>query len=153
MTWCRGINSSNMMKTPSFYPWCQQYNTCLAAPTVTRKGQRKIEPKAKHFSHCKKNQSSWPNQTDSSKRLAKIWNHSYKNSEETPIIFMDNLNINSQFIGSRQTHRKKVLHRIDLQEHWGEHCIEDQRERRSHLDTSYGPVGLRWTTHASSEGQ
>ena len=45
---------------------------CLAAPTVTGKGHRKIEPKAKHFSHCKKNQSSWPNQIDSSKRLAKI---------------------------------------------------------------------------------
>ena len=33
---------------------------------------RKIEPKAKHFSHCKKDQSSRPNQTDNSKRLAKI---------------------------------------------------------------------------------
>ena len=28
MTWCRGINSNNMMKTPSFYPWWQQYNMC-----------------------------------------------------------------------------------------------------------------------------
>ena len=37
---------------------------------------RKIEPKAKHFSHCKKDQSSRPNQTDNSKRLAKI-THSY----------------------------------------------------------------------------
>ena len=60
----------------------------------------------------------------------------------TQIIFMDNLIINPQFIGSQQTHRKKGLHRIDLQEHRGEHCIEDQRERRSHLATSYGPVGL-----------
>ena len=33
---------------------------------------RKIEPKATHFSHCKNYQSSWPNQTDNSKRLAKI---------------------------------------------------------------------------------
>ena len=49
---------------------------CLAAPTVTGKGHRKIEPKAKHFSHCKKDQSSRPNQTDDSKRLAKI-NQSY----------------------------------------------------------------------------
>ena len=32
-----------------------------------------------------------------------------------------------------QTHRKRVLHRIDLEEHQGELCIEDQRERRSHL--------------------
>ena len=75
MTWCRGIDSCNMMKTPSCYPWWQQYNTCLAAPTVTGKGHRKIEPKAKHFSHCKKDQSSRPNQTDNSKRLAKITNH------------------------------------------------------------------------------
>ena len=28
---------------------------------------------------------------------------------------------------------QKVLHLIDLQEHQGELCIEDQRERRSHL--------------------
>ena len=55
---------------------------------------------------------------------------------------MDNLIINSQFIGSQQTHRKKRLHRIELQEHQGEHCIEDQKERRSHLATAYGPVGL-----------
>ena len=63
----------------------------LAAPTVTGKGHRKIEPKAKHFSHCKKDQSSRPNQTDNSKRLAKITNHAYKNSEKNQIIFIDNL--------------------------------------------------------------
>ena len=116
-----------MMKTPSFYPRWQQYNTCLAAPTVTGKGHRKIEPKAKHFSHCKKDQSSRPNQTDNSKRLAKISNHAYKNSEEIQIIFIYKLIINPQFIGSRQTHRKRVLHRIDFQEHRGELCIENQR--------------------------
>ena len=44
--------------TPSCYSRWQQYNTCLAAPAVTGKGHRKIEPKAKHFSHCKKHQSS-----------------------------------------------------------------------------------------------
>src|SRR3954463_11013347 len=131
-----------MMKTQSCYSRRQQYNTCLAAPTVTGKGHRKIEPKAKHFSHCKKNKSSWPNQVDSSKRLAKISNHAYKNSEEIQIIFIDKLIINPQFIGSRQTHRKRLLHRIDLQEHRGELCIENQRERISHLATSYGPVGL-----------
>ena len=37
---------------------------------------------------------------------------------------------------------QKSLHQIDLQEHRGEHCIEDQKERRSHLATNYGPVGL-----------
>ena len=49
--------------------------------------------------------------------------------------------INPQFIGSRQTHRKRVLHRIDLQEHRGELYIENQRERRSHLANNYGPEG------------
>ena len=49
-------------------------------------------------------------------------------------------------------HRKIRLHRIELQEHRGEHCIEDQRER-SHLATSYGPIGMLQTTHASSEQQ
>src|SRR3954471_20509686 len=77
-----------------------QYNTCLAAPTVTRKGHRKIEPKAKHFSHCKKDQSSRPNKTDNSKRLAKITNHTLKNSEENQILFIDNLD------------RKPTIHRI-----------------------------------------
>ena len=103
---------------------------------------RKIEPKAKHLSHCKKNLSSWPNQTDSSKRITKISNHAYKNSEKIQILFIDELIINPQFIRSRQTHRKRVLHRIDLQEHRGEHVIENQRERRSHIATSYGPVGM-----------
>jgi hypothetical protein len=55
---------------------------------------------------------------------------------------MNNLIINSQFIGSQQTNRKRRLHRIELQEHQGEHGIEDQRERRIHLATSYGHVGL-----------
>ena len=44
----------------------------IATPAVTGKGHRKIAPKAKHFSHFKKDQSSRPNQTDNSKRLAKI---------------------------------------------------------------------------------
>ena len=69
-------------------------------------------------------------------------NHAYKSSEKTQIIFIDNLIINSQFIRSQQTHRKNKLHRMELQEHRGEHCIEDQIERRSHLATNYGPVGL-----------
>ena len=143
MTWCRGINSSNMMKTPSFYPWWQQYKYVPRYPYfVTGWGHHKIEPKTKHLSHCKKNQSSWPNQTDNSNRITKISNHAYKNSEKIQIIFIDNLIINPQFIRSRQTHRKRRLHRIDLQEHRGEHGIENQRERRSHLATSYGPVGL-----------
>ena len=31
---------------------------------------------------------------------------------------------------SQQTHRKKSLHQIDLQEHRGEHCIENQNRER-----------------------
>ena len=77
----------------------------------------KIEPKAKHLSHCKKYQSSWPNQTDNSKRNTKIPNHAYNNLEEIQIIFIDKLIINQQFVGSRRTHRKRILHRIELQEH------------------------------------
>ena len=63
---------------------------CLAAPTITGKGHHKIEPKAKHFSHCKKDQSSRLNQTNNLKRLAKISNHANKNSEKNQIIFIDN---------------------------------------------------------------
>ena len=63
-------------------------------------------------------------------------------SEKTQILLIHNLVINSQFIGSKQTHRKRRLHRIELQKHRGEHYIEDQIERRSHLATNYRPVGL-----------
>ena len=45
---------------------------CVSSLFVTGIEHRKIEPKAKHFSHCKNYQSSWPNQTDNLKRLAKI---------------------------------------------------------------------------------
>ena len=55
---------------------------------------------------------------------------------------MNNLIINTQFIESQQMHRKRRLHRIELHGDHAELCIEDQRERRSHLGTSYGPVGL-----------
>ena len=60
----------------------------------------------------------------------------------TQIIFIDNLIINPQFIESGQTHHKRILHRIELQEHGGEHGTKDHRDKRSHLATSYGPVGL-----------
>ena len=56
--------------------------------------------------------------------------------------------INSKFIGSQQTHRKKELHQIDLQETI---VLRIKRERGSHLATAYGPVGLQWNTHASSK--
>ena len=67
-----------------------------------------------------------------------------RDQKKTQIIFMDiDLIINSKFIVSEQTHRKKELHQIDLQEDRGEHGIEIQKERRSHLANNYGPKGLR----------
>ena len=60
----------------------------------------------------------------------------------TQLIFMNNLIINPQFIESQQTHYKIILHQIEVQEYRGGHCIEDHRERRTHLATSYGPVDM-----------
>ena len=64
--------------------------------------------------------------------------------QKTQITFMDkniDLIINSKFIGSQQTHRKK---RVTPNRSPRDHCIENQkRERGSHLDTNYGPVGLQ----------
>src|SRR6266536_3315584 len=117
-----------MMKTPPFFTLDSNNTIRVSLPLLCHWVKScKIEPKTKHLSHCKKYQSSWPNQTDNSKRNTKISNHAYKNSEKIQIIFVDNLIINPQFIGSQQTHRKRRLHRIELQEHRGEHCIEDQR--------------------------
>ena len=39
--------------------------------------------------------------------------------------------INPQFIGSRQTHFERVLHRKDLQEHRGEHGIEYEKREKA----------------------
>ena len=85
-------------------------HTCLASPTITGKGHRKIERKAKHFSHCKKKQSSWPNQMDSSKRLAKISNHAYKNSEEIQILFIDKLDHKTHNSSDLDKHTAKEVY-------------------------------------------
>ena len=103
-------------------------------------------------SHCKINRSSWPNKTQiSEKKYVSISNHAYKRSKKTQITFMDkniDLVINSKFIRSQQTHRKRITSYGSPRDH----CIENQRrERGSHLATNYRPVGLQWTTHASSE--
>ena len=45
------------------------------------------------------------------------------------------------------TNTSQKKHWIELQELQGEHCIEEHRERRSHLATNYGPVGLLLLTH------
>ena len=124
---CRGINSSNMMKTHLFILDGNNAIRVLLPLLCHWVKSRNIEPKAKHLSRCKKYQSSWPNQTDNLKRNTKIPNHAYKNSENIQIIFIDKLIINPQFIGSRHTHRKRRLHRIDLQEHRGEHGKEKEK--------------------------
>ena len=112
---------------------------CLDDPTVNRKGHCKIEPKSMHFSHCKKTQSSWPNQIDSSKRLAKISNHAYKNSEKNQILFIDKLDLKPTIHRISTNTPQKELHRIDLHERGGEHCIEIQKERISHLALAMDP--------------
>ena len=143
MTWCRGINSSNMMKTPYFYPWWQQYNTCLATPTMSLgEDSARLNPKLSISPIARKTNLVGQTKPIIWREIQKYLIMHKKSSEKTQIIFIDNLIINPQFIGSRQTHCKRILHRIELQEHWGEHCIEDQREWRSHLATSYGPVGM-----------
>ena len=103
---------------------------------------RKIEPKTKHLSHCKKNQSSWPKQTNNSKRNTKISNHAYKNPEKIQIIFIDKQIINPQIHRiSTNTPQKKITQNRSPRDR-GELCIEIQRERRSHLANNYGPEGL-----------
>ena len=142
MTWCIGINSNQWWK-PHLFTLDGNSRMRASLPLLSL-GEITVryEPKTKHLSHCKNHRSSWPNKTHNSKIITRIRNHAYKRSEETQIIFIDNLIINPQFIGSWQTHHKRILHWIDLQEHQGEHCIEEQKERRGHLATNYGPVCL-----------
>ena len=153
MTWCRGIISNKWWKPHLFT--LDGNNTICASLRLLSMGEvtARYEPKTKHFSHCKNHRSIWPNKTQDSERLTRISNHAYKKSAKTQIYIIDNLITNPQFIGSRQTHRQRRLHRIDLHEDHGELRIEDPRERRSHLATNYGPVGLKWIAHESLEGR
>ena len=79
------------------------------------------------------------------KKYKAISNHAYKRSKKTQITFMDkniDLIINSKFIRSQQTHYKRELHHMDLQETIVLR-IKRERERGSHLATNYRPEGLR----------
>ena len=142
MTWCRGIDSGNRYKPHLFSLDGNNIMRASLSLLSLHEDSARYKPKTKHFSHCKNYRSSWPNKTHNSKRITRIRNHAYTRLEETQITFIDNLIINPQFIGSRQTHRKRRLHRIDLHEDHEELCIEDPRDIRSHLATSYGPVGV-----------
>ena len=58
------------------------------------------------------------------------------------MLFIDNLDHKPTIHRISANTLQEVLHRIDLQEHRGELCIENQREIRSHLANNYGPEGL-----------
>ena len=75
-------------------------------------------------------------------RLAKISNHAYKNSEKNQIIFIDNLVHKSTIHRISANTPQKCITSNRSPRTSGEHGIENQREIRSHLATSYGPVGL-----------
>ena len=131
------------MKTISFYPRWQQYNMCLAPLLSLGKDTARLNPKLNTSPIARK--TNLVGQTKPIvRRELQIYQIMHKRIQRRfKIIFIDKLIINPQFIGSRQTHRKRRLHRIDLQGHEGEHGIENQRNRRRHLATIYGPVGLR----------
>ena len=62
--------------------------------------------------------------------------------QETQITFMDkniDLIINTKFIGSQQTHRKRVTSYASPRDHY----IENSRRERKHLATNYGPEDLQ----------
>ena len=87
-------------------------------------------PSQSTSSHCKINRSSWPNKTQIlEKKYEAIINYAYKRSKKTQITFMDkniDLIINSKFIGSQQTHAKRLTS-------YGsptDHCIENQTRDR-----------------------
>ena len=114
-------------------------DTCVSCLFLSlRLSTARSNPLQSASSHGKINQSSWPNQTNKSKKKYETIIVMHKRVQMKPKYYSwIDLIINSQFIGSQQTHRKKSLHRIDIQDHRGEHCIEDQIERRSHLATNW----------------
>ena len=117
-----------------------QYVSCNPLCHWVRTPQ--IEPKAKHFSHGKKDQSSRPNQTDNSKRLAKITQSYIKEFREDSNLFIDKLDHKPTIHRiSTNTPKKEFTSNRSRQER-GEHCIEIQKERRSHLANNYGPEGM-----------
>ena len=62
-------------------------------------------------------------------------------------MFIDNLDHKPTMHRISTNTPQKVLHRIDLQENRGELCIENQRERRSHLITMDPKVCGKLLTH------
>ena len=64
------------------------------------------------------------------------------NSEEIQIFLIDKLDHKPTIHRISTNTLQKELRRIDLQEDRGEHGIEIQKERRSHLANNYRPEGL-----------
>ena len=128
-------------------------NTYVSVPLLSLGSSTiRSNPLQSTSSHCKINRSSWKNKTQiSEKKYEAISDHAYKRTKKTQITFMDrniDLIINSKFIGSQQTHRKKDLHHMDLQETI---VLIIKRDRGSHIATNYGAVGLQRTTPTSQE--
>ena len=137
MTWCRGINSNQWWKPHLF----------------TLDGNNTYVPR---YPFCHRVRSPHGmNPKPSTSPIARIIDLVGQTKPKTrrELQGYQIMQIINQQIGSRQTHRQRGLHRIDLHEDHGELCIEDPRERRNHLATNYGPVGLKWTTHESLEGR
>ena len=67
-------------------------------------------------------------------------------------MFIDNLDHKPTIHRISTNTPQKVLHRIDIQEDRGEHGIEIQRERRSHLASNMDPkvYGKLLTLHRRS---
>src|SRR3989337_2511582 len=88
-------------------------DTCVSCLFLSLKlSTARSNPSQSTSSHFKKNQSSWPNQNKVSE----------KKYEAITIMH--------------------IIHQINLQEHRGEHCTENQKERRSHLTSAYELIGL-----------
>ena len=118
---------------------------CLAAPLSLGKDTARLNPKLSTSPITRK-----INLVGQTKliihTLAKITNHTQKNSEKIQILFVDRLDHKPTIHRPQQTHRKRRrLHQIDLHKRGGEPFIEIQKERRNHLANNYGPEGL-WQT-------
>ena len=111
MTWCRQDPFIYWVDIdPIFLSLVATIHTCCF-PLSLGSSIVRSNPSQSTPSHCKINRSRLPNRTQiSEKKYEAISNHAYKRSKKTQITFMDkniDLIINSKFIGSQQTHRKK----------------------------------------------
>ena len=151
------VNSSTMNKPHRFILNGGNTKMCLVPFCHWDIEHRQIEPTTTHPSHWRNINLVGQTISIDQRDLQSYDNHANKNHNRIQRRFksfiMNNLNINPQFIGSQQTHRTIGLHRIDQSEDAMIIVFKIIRERDFHLGTSYGPVGLWWTTHTSSWGQ